>query len=321
MSANIQSQVFYEIALSIGNSSNLDKMLREFLPALVRKLTCRVGVIYRYDDKNNWVPCATVPRRVKGLVALAEAEKHLFSNGPVPAVLHWEGQEIYINAIPSFGAVVLIKSGQPLVETIRFSLPQLYEKLGHACQSCIQAETIKKSEALYRALVNTSRDAILMTDLDGTITFASPTACDVYGWSITDLEGIAFEQSLSVTIDKKTLSLGYEKMCLGESGSLPPYRILGKNKEVRWLDHSWSVVVNEDGTGRIIHFVRDITEKLNKELQHTAMLKVVPAAIYYRRLNRAGEAFFISDQVRTILGYGPEEVINAPHFLERLPPP
>ena len=163
-------------------------------------------------------------------MALAEAEKHLFSNGPVPAVLHWEGQEIYINAIPSFGAVVLIKSGQPLVETIRFSLPQLYEKLGHACQSCIQAETIKKSEALYRALVNTSRDAILMIS-DGTITFASPTACDVYGWSITDLEGIAFEQSLSVTIDKKTLSLGYEKMCLGESGSLPPYRILGKNKE------------------------------------------------------------------------------------------
>ena len=46
------------------------------------------------------------------------------------------------------------------------------------------------------------------------------------------------------------------------------------------------------------------------------MLKVVPAAIYYRRLNRAGEAFFISEQVRTILGYGPEEVINAPHFLE-----
>ena len=134
MSANIQSQVFYEIALSIG-IRNLDKML-EALPALVRTLTCRVGVIYRYDDKNNWVPCATVPRRVKGLVALAEAEKHLFQMVLQPAVLHWEGQEIYINAIPSFGAVVLIKSGQPLVETIplrchnfmkaRSRLPKLY---------------------------------------------------------------------------------------------------------------------------------------------------------------------------------------------------
>ena len=45
------------------------------------------------------------------------------------------------------------------------------------------------------------------------------------------------------------------------------------------------------------------------------MLKVVPAAIYYRRLNRAGEAFFISDQVRTILGYGRKKLSTLRTFL------
>ena len=316
MTTTLQSQIFYEIALAIGSKNKLNEMLQDVLPVLVRKLTCRAGVIYQRDAQAGWSQCISVPRRVKGLSAVELVYKHLISGTSLPAVLRLDGQEIYLNEIPSFGAIALIKSGLPLSDEIRFSLPQLYNKLAQACHSSIQSEKVRKSEALYRALVNTSRDAILMTDLKGQITFASPTATDVYGWGVEELTGATFEQSLDLTIDKKTLASGFEKMRLAQPGSLPPYRILGKKKETRWLDHSWNVVADGGEADRLIHFVRDITTKVNNELQHSAMLKVVPAAIYYRRLNKAGQAFFISDQVEEIIGYKPEEMVSQPTFFQ-----
>ena len=54
MTTTLQSQIFYEIALAIGSKNKLNEMLQDVLPVLVRKLTCRAGVIYQRDAQTGW---------------------------------------------------------------------------------------------------------------------------------------------------------------------------------------------------------------------------------------------------------------------------
>lgn len=45
METLIQTQIFYEIAMSIGNSLDLDDMLKEGLSAYLKKLNCSAGIV------------------------------------------------------------------------------------------------------------------------------------------------------------------------------------------------------------------------------------------------------------------------------------
>ena len=67
--ALIHLQVFYEIAMALGNSLDLNKMLKSSLTAYLKKLSCSSGIIYqtfRHSD-NMWrftPQCRSEERRV-----------------------------------------------------------------------------------------------------------------------------------------------------------------------------------------------------------------------------------------------------------------
>ena len=316
MNIGTSSQVFYEIALSIGNEHQLKPMLKEALTAFVRKLICKAGAIYQLHEGLGMEQVQTVPRRVKGVEAIERAEQQLGQGRTAPFQIKGEDYTTYVEKIPSFGVVVFVKSGEPFAKEIVFSLRRLYKKLGQACYSCLQAEKIQKNEELYRLLVNTSRDAILLTDMFGTILYASPSAEQVYGWPQKALVGASFEQSLGFTKDKEVLTHALERIQRGESGRESSYRIYGQDKKVRWLDHSWDVAKRGSQLGGTVHFVRNITEELKQERQYKGIIEMLPSAIYFRALDRAGEASFISPQITDLLGYFPADVVGNPDFFQ-----
>lgn len=66
--ALIKIQIYYEIAMSIGNSLDLKKMLKNSLSAYLRKLNCSAGVVLalkeHLEDIFQFEPLFSIPRNV-----------------------------------------------------------------------------------------------------------------------------------------------------------------------------------------------------------------------------------------------------------------
>lgn len=50
-------------------------------------------------------------------------------------------------------------------------------------------DKLKKSETLYRSLINSSPDAIVIYDMDGRVQYLNPSFTETFGWSLAELKG------------------------------------------------------------------------------------------------------------------------------------
>lgn len=174
---------FYEIAMAIGNSLDLQSMLRESVAAYLTALNCTMGVVLASQPADPEAP----PQPVLGLPSGATRHRHvqpllemvelLSAHGPngglPPAGLAGTGTFYNFMPLPDFGHILLIRPGGGLAETVLDALAPLNRKLASACRACrqnrqveemvarLQAEIrerrrietdLKKGEAKYRAL-------------------------------------------------------------------------------------------------------------------------------------------------------------------------
>ena len=81
MSSFIQERFLYEIAMSIGNSLDIEVMLKEGLSTYLRKLNCLAGaVLKRVDDdagNSSFQLVYAIPKRMKRNAAVSEGIEHL----------------------------------------------------------------------------------------------------------------------------------------------------------------------------------------------------------------------------------------------------
>ena len=72
-----QIQVFYEISMSIGASLDMSKMLKAFLPTLLKRLNCSCGGVIRFDGKagspGNLKEVYAIPRKPENNAAYRKA--------------------------------------------------------------------------------------------------------------------------------------------------------------------------------------------------------------------------------------------------------
>ncbi len=147
-------KVCYEIAMSIGNSLDLKKMLEESMAAYLRNLDCSAGMIleriapagggHRFD------PVYTTAQNPEGKSTLRAATRHIpdntddtrlrifFDTLPIKGLA--DGNAFHIQALPDFGLLVLVKNGQDLDFSVLHSLKPLNEKLAKACIACRRTE-------------------------------------------------------------------------------------------------------------------------------------------------------------------------------------
>lgn len=159
----IEIQIYFEIAMAIGNELNLQKMLRSALSAYLRKLSCATGMVLQFSKNNGTIvlePCFSIPKnsinnpvyqtilqelpqQFRGR-QLLEFTSSLPCSGSVNQNLFF-----HISNLPDFGLLILIKSGQPLESYILHSLRQLNTKLASSCIACRQNE---RMESINRQL-------------------------------------------------------------------------------------------------------------------------------------------------------------------------
>jgi len=166
-----QIQVFYEIAMAIGNSLDLRTSAKEALGTYLRKLNASAGCVLQRmrDDDGQWQlrPVHSIPRRIERIDAyqrvLASITPMLVDpDGPeqLPSGLLWShddphGAHAHVFSLPGFGALVLLTHSLDFDPQILYSLAQVNAKLASAGLACIRNEALiqakQRAEAATRA--------------------------------------------------------------------------------------------------------------------------------------------------------------------------
>ena len=163
----IQTQLFYEISMSIGMSLDLGCMLKESLTIYLKKLNCLSCIVLK-EDKNllqpSYTPVFSIPRNPlkdkTSILALELINNHTkkdFKNfmNLLPVKGSGEiGKFYYIMNLPGFGLLVLIKGREKFDYSVIKSLKRLNRKLANACISCIYNDNMLAVNKKLGAILN-----------------------------------------------------------------------------------------------------------------------------------------------------------------------
>lgn len=135
----------------------------------------------------------------------------------------------------------------------------------------------KRSEELYRSLLHSSADAIVVYDPEGNATYVSPTFTQIFGWTFEELKGkrIPFlpeserEASMGIIrdlLEKGTPCHGFETRRYTKDGDLIDISLSAS----RFHDH-------EGNTAGMLVILRDISKnkKLEAQLKHSERMEAI----------------------------------------------
>ncbi len=147
MNPSQETELLYEIALSIGNSLNLEKMLREAITTLMRVLNCKGAAVLAFNaeaERLKWTRQLSLPRPFLRDDALLPAQLLPVAAADLPQLWHdlpltpisRDDTRLHILALEDFGILVLQKSGHPLRPELLSSLQKLMDKMAKAALAC-----------------------------------------------------------------------------------------------------------------------------------------------------------------------------------------
>jgi len=150
----------YEIAMSIGLTLDLNKMLKVALTSYLKNLDCVAGAIFQQRKKGRrqfvYHASYTVPRNIKDNPDYQQIIKQLsrsFDQGELdkfrkklPLIGSSQDQISYhLLDLPGFGLLLLIKEAKELETQIIKAISSLNAKLAVACNACMQNKEVKKA--------------------------------------------------------------------------------------------------------------------------------------------------------------------------------
>ncbi|HPF34652.1 MAG TPA: PAS domain S-box protein [Candidatus Krumholzibacteria bacterium] len=180
-------------------------------------------------------------------------------------------------------------------------------------------EELRRSAARFRAITENTSDIIFLLDSDGVFTYMSPAAARVAGVKPEELIGrppgrLTHEDDRPLIHD----GLARAKASPGESVQVGPIRV--RHADGRWirvegvytcLDH------DPDVRGTVMNY-RDVSEReasqreladSRERLSH--LIRNLPGLVYRCRPDEEFSLEYVSDYSRQILGYMPEEFLDA----------
>jgi PAS domain S-box-containing protein len=207
----VHLQIYYEIAMAIGNGLELKTMLKQSLSAYLRTLNCSAAMVLarrRTSQKEiEHIPFFSLPANIDWDTAIKAALQELPGRHSVlqltnfltrlPICRSSSNNAFYnIMELKNFGLLVLSTRGTDLGEDIVKSLKPLNLKLSQACLSCVRnkrlqneirerkkAETaLKASQKKYKNIFENAIEGIFQITLDGDILSANQALATLFGY-------------------------------------------------------------------------------------------------------------------------------------------
>ena len=204
----------------------------------------------------------------------------------------------------------------------------LVHEMSHLASVAIRSkrseEAIARSEGRFRALVEHTSDLVSVLDARLIRRYVSPSYEHVLGYRPEELLGRRIEEINhpdDVGIDRHVFAALARRPDASERFET---RVRHKDGSVRWLE---AIAVNHLDHPEIRGFVvnsRDVTERkvaterlAEVEARYRTLLESVPAITYVQRIDKPGTVY-VSPQVKTILGWEPEDCQDDPDHWEKL---
>jgi len=132
-----------------------------------------------------------------------------------------------------------------------------------------------ESEVRYRSIVENTRDVIMLTRPDGTVSYMSPSCRDLLGYAPEEMTNCC--PMVWHPDDASKVKQALEGALNGGSSSNMEYRVITKSGDVKWISHSWSTLISDGRLRMIVSVIRDVTEhrKMEAELIKAQKLETV----------------------------------------------
>ncbi len=218
-----------------------------------------------------------------------------------------DGKELIVDSI----SIAFTYQGKPAVQLVAHDI---------TARKRVE-EALKESEELYRSLVETSPDAIVLSDLDNTIVklnlraalvLGVETPADLVGMNVLDFfvpedRQRAKENAEKTLSEGKTLNIEYTG--LQKDGTKIP------------IELSTSLVTDADGKPKgFISVARDITErKLAEQALAESEQKyhaISDMAAFGVIIHKDGKPLFANPMARKLLGYGEDEDVSGVSIID-----
>ncbi len=178
------------------------------------------------------------------------------------------------------------------------------------------AETaLRESELRYRTLIDQMREGVVHIDADGVIRYVNDRYCEILGYACEELVGQRAEMLVTTEEDREIFR---SKYAIGTGGTSDHYELQFRRKDGRiiWVDIGSAPLI--DASGAVIGTIgvhNDVTERRASEAalrESEALYRLMAenSTDVISRTTDAGVILYVSDAVRTLPGYEPEELIG-----------
>ena len=184
-------------------------------------------------------------------------------------------------------------------------------------------DALKKSEALYRSILNASPDGITITDLNGRILMLSPSVLPIFGYTSENQILGTYIKDFIHPEDWPAIAKRIERMVHGEIPGESSFRALRADGSIFFLEAKGEFIRNDAGQPtQMVIIVRDISERKHHEealrkseeatgkigKHYQSIIEKAPDGIVL--LDESGHFKFISPSARKIFGYNATEGIG-----------
>ncbi len=323
-----QIQIFYEIAMSIGKSMNINEMLKNTLFQYIRKLNCTAAIIYKVNYLAQFSYQSqlffSIPYTLKISKHYPEIDELLHKkftqdelltlNESLPLqVKIRQNQYYHLMKLGEYGYIVLIRSKGFFEEEIILTLQEINQKLANACLSCMNNEALRESNQKLSSILNHSRSIIWSTKWPShEILFMSPVVEQITGYKAQDFVNspnlwndlVYFEDRL--TAEEANATILKEGKCEYD------YRITRADGSIIWVNNNIHLVYNEQGVPirlegivRNINALRQAEEAIREsEIKYRRITENISDVVFTTDLNF--NMTYVSPSVEKIIGESAE---------------
>lgn len=284
-SSETKIQVLYEIALAIQPKADVESTVEAAVSTYLQKLNCSGAAAFQThadaDGDLTHELVTTLPEQSQFtdslLVdrdSLPDREDALGSVLPVVEEVE-PGTHRYVMELPDFGALVLLRRGQPLDEQTVLSLRELNEKLATACNRVVVQN---QYETQYRELFEKAPVMFVLTrEEDGELVISDCNRAfvETLGYSREELQGQPLSELYTEESRAALRESGYDEALSGEYGTAE--RVF-RTREGRKITTLVRATPRRDRNGTVVGTTAlcvDVTQLKRRNQQLTVLNRIL----------------------------------------------